>query len=104
MAEHRPDALGALEAELDRTLKSRAWAAASDDHARRQLLVAAVCAALAPDRAHPASALAAAYERALRNQRIRTMFNGRNYGELAERFDLTQRQLRRILHRRCPRK
>ena len=104
MPENRPSSLASIEAEIDQALKSPAWAAAGDDNARRALLMEAVCNALAPDRLHPASALVTAYKLALRNQRIRQMFDGRNHRELAGRFRLTQRQLRRILHRHCPKK
>lgn len=91
-----------LEAEALRVLRSPAWAAAAGDEDRARLLVAAACDVL--DRPHSASALAGAYRRVLRNRDIRAAFNGRNYAEIARRFHLTQRQLRRILHERTHRK
>ena len=99
MPKPQPRAPSTLEGAIARTLASPAWVDAASDNARARLVAETVERALGAQ--PPGSELAEAYRRALRNQRIRAMFDGRNYRELAGRFGLTQRQLRRILHRHC---
>ena len=86
-----------IEGAISRTLSSSAWAAAGDDTARARVLTAAVLEAL--DTYSP-SALADAYSRVLRDREIREAFNGRNQQDLARRYGLDERQLRRIVHPR----
>ncbi len=38
------------------------------------------------------------YKRKIRNRQIRTRFRGRNYDELAMQHDLTEKQIRVIVH------
>ncbi|MCY4120228.1 MAG: hypothetical protein OXG72_04835 [Acidobacteria bacterium] len=89
--------LSALEGAIERTLASPAWTGAATNTDRARLMAGAVEHAFGT---HSPPELAEAYRRALRNQRIRQMFNGRNHRELAERFNLTPRQLRRVLRHR----
>lgn len=99
----RGDAQAALRFGLARVLGSPAWSAADSDDARLELLAAAVSDSLrpfSPAFAPGGAALGLAYERALRDWRIRAAFDGRNHDQLARRHGLTVRQVRRIVHRR----
>ena len=85
---------GVIEGAISLALDSPDWAAAADDAARASILTAAVLAALDAD---SPTALAQAYARVLRDRRIRDAFDGSNHHELAERFGLDARQVRRIV-------
>ena len=89
-----------VEGAISRALASPEWTAA-DDTGRAHVLTSAVLAAL--DMYSP-SALAQAYSRVLRDREIRSAFNGHNQRELARRFHLDVRQVRRIVRPRADRK
>ena len=84
-----------IEGAISLTLASPEWAGAGDDASRSRLLTAAVLDALDT---HSPTALAVAYARVLRDRRIRDAFDGANHRDLARRFDLDVRHVRRIVH------
>ena len=86
-----------VEGAISQTLTSPGWTGAGDDRARARVLAAAILEAL--DASTP-TALAKAYARVLRDRRIRDAFTGDNNRELARRFDLDVRQVRRIVRAR----
>lgn len=92
----------AIEGAISLALASPEWAAADNDAARAQVLSAAVLDTL--DAMYSPATLAKAYARVLRDRRIRDVFDGRNHHELALRFDLDVRQVRRIVRPRRSRK
>ena len=91
----------AMAAAIVRCMESPAWAAAvADPDERAWLMLRALCEEL-----HPLGAvsvpsvpqLRAFLERDDRDAAIRAGFDGRNYDELARRFRLSSRQVRRIV-------
>ena len=91
----------AMAAAIVRCMDSPEWAAAvADPDERAWLLLRALCEEL-----HPLGAVSVPSEHALRrfldrgdrDEAIRAGFDGRNYDELARRFRLSQRQVRRIV-------
>ena len=96
-----PAAVAVLADAVWRTLSSPDWARALPDNLERtELLLVAVCDAL-----HPCGAVSfprgatvlAALERPARNAEIRAAFRGDNHGELARRYGLSVRHIRRIV-------
>ena len=96
-----PAAVAVLADALWRTMSSPDWAKAlGDDLARTELLLVAICDAL-----HPCGAVSvprgatvlAALERPARNAEIRAAFRGDNHRELARRYGLSSRHIRRIV-------
>ena len=83
-----------VEGAISLTLASPEWAAAADDATGARVLTAAVLDALDAD---SPTALARAYARVLRDEKIRAAFDGANCHYLARRFDLDVRQVRRIV-------
>ena len=97
-----PAAVALLAEALWRTMSSPDWhRALGDDLARTELVLVAVCDAL-----HPCGAVSLprgatvleALERPARNAEIRAAFRGDNHRELARRYSLSVRQIRRIVH------
>ena len=78
-----------LRARLDALLQSRTWEGADSDSARALLLIdlaSKTVPAQVPD-----------FSRRLRAAAIRAEFNGSNHRSLADRYNLTARQIRRIV-------
>ena len=97
------EVLHAIATTVVKTMESREWmAAALDEDKRAELLLFNLCEALHPFGAvtipsrHQALDLA---ERLRRDEDIWLQFDGRNYDELAERYGLAPRHLRRIVER-----
>lgn len=83
-----------------RVLASPAWKKAKNDTTRAHLVIGAVSRALQG----PGWELAEAYRRVLRDKQIRDAFDGTNTFDLAARWRLTVRQVRRIVAPRRRRK
>ena len=96
-----PKAAVAMAAAIERTMASAAWArAVGDNDARGWMLLEALCEELhpvGPVDAPSVASLRAASDRPGRNDEIRKTFDGTNYGQLARRHRLSQRQVRRIV-------
>ena len=100
MPNRRPEPLPpALEGEIAHVVASPTWAKA-DNTARARLVLDVVHRALRS----PGWELADTYRRVLRDKQIRDDFDGTNTFELAARYRLTTRQVRRIVAPRRRRK
>lgn len=92
------DNVAALLVAVWRLLRSPEWmAAVGDEEERAALIVLAVADALDGSAPTPA-AVRSEFRRARRNARIKDQFDGANYSAIAQRHDLSVRQIRRIVH------
>ena len=98
-----PAAVGVIARTTYRVMGTPEWLAAlGDDYQRALLLVTALCDALHElglERVPSGEAVRQALDKHLRKQRIVAEFNGTNHRELARRYGISARTVRRIVER-----
>ena len=96
------DLIAAIERAILHAITSRAWLAAPDDEARKRVIMRSLSEALCllGSRKFPSPDLLGRYFGIVdRDGRIAAEFDGRNYGALAARYQLTPRRVRDIVER-----
>ena len=101
MSADAPAAVVAIAHAVYDTITSPPWLAAiGDDYARSLLLIIAICDNLHAqgiERVPSGPAVEQLLDKHVRNQQIIDEFNGRNYQELAQRYRISARTVRRII-------